>query len=122
MRSRSSPRPTTPDTDYARLVAAISYKPGWRFRVGGPLNRFLCVFATTPDSLCPERERTTQHMFELPDLDGRGFYRWVFDRLLEAEQHEAGEFFRVGALRPFFPNHQDEGSPYELVERWEFPS
>ena len=38
---------------------------------------------------------------------------------LQAELHEAGEFFELGGHRPFFPNHQDEGSPYERVERWE---
>lgn len=102
----------------ARLVAALSYKPGWTFRVGGPLNRYLCVFARTPDSGNPARERTTQHMFEMPDgCDERQFVRWVFDCLLLAERHEAGEFFRVAGVSPFFPHHQDEGSPYDLVER-----
>jgi hypothetical protein len=60
-------------------------------------------------------------MFELPDgsLAEREMARWVFDRLLLCEQHEAGEFFRLDGFRPFLPNHQDEGSPYERVERWE---
>lgn len=110
----SSPQPSTSRAD---LVAALSYKPGWAFRIGGPLNRFLCVFATTADSVEPSRERCTQHMFEMPDLVGPPFYRWVFDRLLDAERHEAGEFFRVNGQAPFFPHHQDEGSPYEHVER-----
>lgn len=101
------------------LIPLLRYKPGWKFRLGGPLNRFLCVFATTPDSSEPARERTTQHMFELPDLEGRALVRWVFDRLLLAEEHEAGEFFTVDGDWPFYPHHQDEGSPYELVERWE---
>jgi len=98
-------------------VALIGYKPGWRFRIGGPLNRFLCVFATTTDSKNVSRERCTQHMFEMPDLVGPPFFRWVFDRLLEAERHESAEFFRVGGQVPFFPYHQDEGSPYAHVER-----
>jgi len=110
----SSPQPSTSRAD---LVAAISYKPGWRFRLGGPLNRFLCVHAITPDSGDPTRERSTQHMFEIPDVEGPEFYRWVFDRLLEAERHEAAEFFRVDGQAPYFPNHQDEGSPYAHVER-----
>lgn len=113
-----TPRPA--GLDPAGLVAAVTYKPGWAFRIGGPGNRFLCVHASTPDSLQPERSRSTQHMFELPEVDTpRAFYRWVLDRLLLAEFHEACEFFDVDGLRPYFPNHQDEGSPYELVERWE---
>jgi hypothetical protein len=103
----------------AELISRLRYKPGWQFRLGGPLDRYLCVFATTPDSSKPG-ERCTQHMFEIPDvLDEHEFYRWVFARLLECERHEAGEFFQVGDRRPFYPNHQDAGSPYELVERWE---
>lgn len=104
-------------------VAAIAYKPGWRFRIGGPLNRYLCVHAPTVDSVDMSRERTTQHMFELPDVTGAEFFRWVFDRLLDAERHEAAEFFRVDGQAPYWPNHQDEGSPYAWVEREiEWPS
>ena len=100
------------------LVASLRYKPGWSFKVAGPLNRYLCVFSTTPDSDRPSSSRRTQHQFELPDgLDGRALARWVFERLLDCEYHEAGEFFRVNGERPFMPNHQDEGSPYERVER-----
>lgn len=107
---------------YRRLVASVGYKPGWTFKVAGPLGRVLCVYATTPDSLAPERHRTTQHQFPLPvddDLDDRAFARWVFDCLLLAELHEAGEFFAVAGFRPHFPHHQDEGSPYDLVDRWD---
>lgn len=99
-------------------VAGLAYKPGWTFKRGGPGSRYLCVFATTPDSLAPHRTRTTQHMFEIPDdITAEEWPRWVFDHLLLAELHEAGEFFEVDGFRPFFPHHQDEGSPYELVER-----
>lgn len=104
--------------DSARLLARVAYKPGWTFKIGGPLGRYVCVFARTPDSNDPRCERTTQHMFEIPDVDDDvEFYRWLFARLVDAERHEAGEFFRVNGTRPFMPNHQDEGSPYEHVER-----
>lgn len=106
----------------AGLVASLRYKPGWTFKVGGPLGRYLCIFATTDDSQKPG-QRTTQHQFEIPDwdLDGRTPQRFVFDCLLLCELHEAGEFFQVGDTRPFFPHHQDEGSPYVLVDRSEHP-
>jgi hypothetical protein len=107
--------------DAARLVALVSYKPGWRFKVAGPEGRYLCVYAETPNSHHPSQPRLTQHTFPLPDDcdDERQFFRWVFDRLLLVEQHEAGEFFKVGEFRPFYPHHQDEGSPYVVVDRWD---
>jgi hypothetical protein len=103
------------------FVSSLRYKPGWVFKLGGPLNRFVCVFATTLDSGHPTRARTTQHMFEVPDdaCDTQTLARWVFSRLLDAEYHEAAEFLTVDGFAPFFPNHQDEGSPYAHVERWE---
>lgn len=111
----------TSAVDWAALVPRLAYKPNWAFRLGGPGNGFLCGFATNIDSMHPPRERTTQHMFALPSepMDERAAARWVFSRLLEAELHEAGEWFVLDGFRPFFPHHQDEGSPYVLVDRWE---
>lgn len=107
----------------AGLVAGLRYKPGWSFKIGGPLGSLLCIYADTADSQDPARRRTTQHQFEIPDfeLDGRTPVRWVFDCLLLCELHEAGEFFEADGGRPFYPHHQDEGSPYELVDRSEPP-
>ena len=100
-------------------TAGLAYKPGWSFRLGGPGNRFLCVTATTADSLNPTRDRSTGHMWEIPEgLDERReFARWVFARLLDAERHEAAEFFEVDGHRPFWPAH-DAGDPYAPAERW----
>lgn len=106
--------------DPARLVAALAYKPGWRFKIGGPLGRYLCVYALTVNSVQQTTERLTQHMFEMPSFDDdHDFYRWVRDRLFQIEQHETCEFLAVAGHRPFYPHHNGDGSPYELVERWE---
>ena len=105
----------------AEFVASLTYKPGWRFKLAGPGSRFLCVYALTTDSQHPERDRLTQHQFEFPDPvpSHRELAAWVRDRLLQVEQHEACEFLRFDGFAPFYPHHQDDGSPYELVERWE---
>ena len=100
-------------------MASLRYKPGWTFKVGPQPDR-LGIYATTPDSLSPSRTRCTGHGFTIPpDLTEREFVRWVLDCVLLAEQHEACEFLQIDGRRPFWPYHQDEGSPYELVERWE---
>jgi hypothetical protein len=69
--------------------------------------------------MAPARTRTTQHLFEVP-AEG-DLVRWAFERLVDCERHEVGEFFTVNGQRPFFPHHQDEGSPYVLVDRREAP-
>lgn len=104
----------------AEFVASLAYKPGWRFKLAGPGGRWLCVYAVTPDSLHPHRDRITQHQFEFPDPlpDHRDLCRWVLDRMLQIERHEASEFLAFAGARPFWPNHQDEGSAYESVEHW----
>ena len=105
--------------DATAVVARLRYKPGWSFKVAGPLGSMLCIFATTPDSLNPAATRTTQHQFPLPPTsDERELVRWVFDCILLAERHEAGEFLDYDGFRPFFPHHQDEGSPHEHGDRW----
>jgi hypothetical protein len=104
--------------------ARLSYKPGWSFKIAGPLGRYLCVYADTVDSQNRSQRRLTQHQFEMPAggfADDRQAARWVLDKLLLCEQHETCEFFTVDGDAPFMPHHQDEGSPYELVERWETP-
>lgn len=102
-------------------LTGIEYKPGWTVGTGGPGGRSLCVMALTDDSTNPQARRHTQHMFQVPEglePSGRDWVRWVFARILDAERHEAAEFFRVDGAAPFYPNHQDEGSPYAHVERW----
>lgn len=99
-------------------AAGLVYRPGWSFKFGGPGGRFLCVMARTLDSLHPSRERSTQHMREVPDgLDRREFARWVHGFLLDIEGHECAEFFQIDGVRPFWPAHGD-GDPYAPAERW----
>lgn len=97
------------------MIPDIAYKPGWRFKVGGPAGRFLCVFATTPDSSDPRRLRTTQHMRQLP-ASGEDFSDWLWRFILDVERHEAGEFLRIDGERPFFPGHGDD-DPYATAPR-----
>ena len=101
-------------------IASLAYKPGWRFRLGGPGNRSLCIYACTPDSWHPDQPRLTQHQFEIPEgLTDRDWICWWRDCLRTVEQHEVDEFAAVDGHRVFYPHHNNEGSPYEYVERWE---
>lgn len=103
----------------AAVIATLTYKPGWKFKIAGPRNSLLCVYAETADSTNSTRTRVTQHQFPLPPpCPHQDFVRWVYLCLLLAERHEAGEFFRVDGHAPFWPGHQGE-DPYAWTERWD---
>ncbi len=105
-------------------VSTLAYRPGWTFHLKRRDDGVrLLVDAHCVDSTAPHRMRTTRHGWTVPAdafADERTFARWVFDRLLQAEWHEAAEFFQFAGIRPFFPNHST-GDPYEPVERWSDP-
>ena len=109
-----------PDCSPVDVIETLAYKPGWTFKVGGPLGQFLCVRAVTVDSANHSTTRATGHMFRMPEqMPRQDFVRWVYLCVLDAERHEAGEFFTTDGDQPFYPHHQDEGSPYAWVERWD---
>lgn len=110
-----------------RVVAAIRYKPGWGIRLGGPAGQYLCATARNPDSSPPHDPTHTGHMFPLPlgfaELDDTPesratVVRWVYECLLLAERHEAGEWFSFEHRRVFFPGHQGV-DPYAHLEHWQ---
>lgn len=108
------------------LVGALSYKPGWQFelcepvRTGGACRGLaLRIFATNPDTFDPVAGRNVSHYFPVPAAVWvRSVWkRWLFDRILDVERHETMEFFKIGDVRPFAPNHTDAGDPYAVADR-----
>jgi hypothetical protein len=57
------------------------------------------------DSYHPERGETYRviHYFPVPPAayDERSWRRWLLERVLEIERHEACEFFQIGGERPY---------------------
>lgn len=98
-----------------RIVAACTYKPGWEMRLlpsPGPgvwwpqpgVPFVLSVKYTTPDSNDPGRIIPIQHQFGVP-VSCDNWPRWLLDRLLDCEHHEVMEFYTIGGVRPFYPDH-----------------
>lgn len=108
----------------ADLVADLVYKPHWRFelvdedRGQGSAGLTFIAFVTCPDSYHPEKLRSVAHYFIVPAAayDERSWRRWLFDRLLDVERHEAMEFFQVGDEKPYAPNHGPGRDPYTVHE------
>lgn len=110
----------------ATVVAAASYK-GWNLYLDdvdrdgtGPYvgqGLTLAVFAQVPDTYTG-RSMGFLHYFPVPpyDYDQRAWTRWVFDRLVQIETHEAMEAFKIGDRRPFAPSHAPGSDPYTIRE------
>ena len=87
------------------LIASITYKPGWVFE--GMIDRedqmLVCTFwGNVPDSLSEAPHRlSTQHGFSqqaLGQLSPTTIAVCLLDRVLQLEEHECLEWFRVGGL------------------------
>jgi hypothetical protein len=46
----------------------------------------------------------------------RSWRRWLLDRLLKVETHEACEFFQLDGERPYAPHHGPGWDPYMVIE------
>lgn len=110
------------------VVRSITYKPGWTITIEHMTRRYehlaggegmtLRIEFRNQDSTNPGNEVGLDHYFAVPPAmyDRETWERWVFDRIVEMETHEAMEFFHVDGWAPFFPPHGDMNgrSPYTI--------
>lgn len=136
--TQSAPWPT----DLQRLVDHLHYRPGWTFdlrksfdRGQGSVGLTLDVVSKGYNSRHPEQGQNyyVHHFVPVPPAayDYRSWRRWLLDRLLEIERHEAMEFFQLKPCQncpegaeaefPFAPSHYPGADPYTVIERgsWE---
>jgi hypothetical protein len=129
----------------ADLVGRVRYRPGWRFSLidmerdpasshgaaAGGLT--LIILADVHDSYHPELHRPVNHYFVVPaaTYDRESWRRWLLERVLEVERHEACEWFQIVDMpsyqgqdgeqhelvsRPFAPNHGPGRDPYTIFQ------
>lgn len=117
-----------------QLINSIRYKKGWRFTLyddylrdppsthsGESRGLTLSILIDTPDSYHPENMIRVQHLFPVPPAtyNHESWQRWLLDRILQVEQHEACEFFTITEpelIKPFAPLHGPGEDPYRIVE------
>jgi len=138
----------TPSVGLAALVAQLRYKPGWRFAlVNGPsigsggitgeatpsttatwttawtfgVPATLVISAQVPDSDNPAETGQFTHYFPIYPcvVDDAFWRRWLIERILDVERHEAMEAFWIGDQRPFYPGHGPDGRLYDIVDNTE---
>lgn len=108
----------------ASLVERAEYRKGWKLyledidRGQGSRGLTFTVNGTYPDTYHPEVQIRVVHYFIVPAAayDERSWRRWIFERLLEVERHEAAEFFKIDGERPYAPHHGPGNDPYIIFE------
>jgi hypothetical protein len=90
-------------------------KPGWTFRLedeDGALRLVISVLGK--DARDAERLLKVRHFFPVPmaTFNEATWRRWIFERCRALENHELGEWFKVGGVRPFPPLHGPGEDPY----------
>lgn len=105
----------------SEIVAQARCKPDWSFRLKyetGSLR--LVITVTGPDSSKPNDDvpLTIGHYFPVPTAtyNERTWRRWLFEMCRRVENHELGEWFRIGDDWPFAPLHGPGEDPYEVHE------
>jgi hypothetical protein len=104
-----------------QLVSQALCKPGWSFRLkdeDGALRFVVRVKgydSSRPDDLV---SMTVDHFFPVPTAtyNEKTWRRWMFERCRGVENHELGEWFRIGSEWPFLPLHGIGEDPYTVHE------
>lgn len=110
--------------DLYDLVAELDYRRGWTFTLAdmdrgqGSKGLTLEIRITCADSYDQDRHRTVLHYMPVPPAAylRRDWQRWLLEQILRVESHEACEFFTIGDVKPYAPNHGDGRDPYTIVE------
>jgi hypothetical protein len=113
-------------TELAMLVRDCTYRPGWAVKLGhidrGQGSEGLTLIITTLgyDSYHPENGQTyrVNHYFPVPPAayDAQSWRRWLLERFLMVERHEACEFFTIAGVKPYAPHHGPGHDPYIVFE------
>lgn len=106
------------------LVAATTYRPGWRVelehedRGQGSIGLTLTITTNTVNSYRHDEPVRVRHLFIVPAAayDERSWRRWLFERFVDVETHEAMEFFEVDGTKPYAPSHGPGNDPYLIRE------
>jgi hypothetical protein len=135
-------------TILADLVSKLRYRPGWHFELedierdhadshGAAAGGLTFIGITgdydgpdgsyqgAMDAYHPERPRPVYFYFPVPaaTYNEASWKRWLFERILEVERHEAMEHFKLIWIgpenrdmceRPFAPTHGPGDDPYVI--------
>ena len=102
------------------LVLELTYKPDWQVYIDyevaedGAGGWHLFIVSNTVDSFNFDKRIRVRHGFLIPaaSYNRDTWAAWLFERFVDVERHEAGEFFRLNGVREFAPHHSNGENPY----------
>lgn len=107
------------------LVVNAEYRPNWRLtleeldRGQNSFGLTFCVYTLGYDTYNVDQGQTygVVHYFPVPPAayNEESWKRWILDRLIEVETHEACEFLQIRGTRPFAPHHGPGWDPYIII-------
>jgi hypothetical protein len=111
----------------ASLVERVKCKRGWTFRLvdeervvywAGSIALRLIITVPGFDANHPDNPLAVSHLFPVPTAtyNEKTWRRWIFECCRGVENHELGEWFKVGEERPFAPLHGPGENPYMVHE------
>jgi hypothetical protein len=113
-------------TELFDLVSKCTYRPGWTValedldRGQGSKGLTLAITTLGYDTYHPDRGETYRVVHYFPVLpaafDRRSWQRWLLDRFLDVERHEACEFFTIDGEKPYAPHHGPGNDPYIIFD------
>lgn len=104
-----------------QVVKEFTYKPGWHVYIGLEIDEKdgsggwqLFIVSNTENSRKLNERIRVRHPFLIPaaSYDYKTWCAWVFDRCIDVERHEAGEFALFNGERLFAPHHGNGENPY----------
>jgi len=101
--------------EFKELIYSVEYKPRYAIEcemVEISNLRIMVHFFEVPDSKNPNKIINVTHSTyltwrELERMDEKAAIRFIFDRIIDAERHEAMEFFKVDGRQIFDPHEND---------------
>lgn len=104
------------------LIKSIEYKRGWEFYFAPFIEDEMVrgyafyVVSDTENSYDQTQRIRVRHQFLVPpaSYNRDNWVAWLFDRIRQVEDHEAGEFFMINGVREFAPHHGNGEDPYRI--------
>lgn len=100
-----------------KIIETIEYQEKWSFELTDDIPTKFAIRILTRDSTGElDGDQKYLHKFSIPfyDLTQEDLERYVFDRIMDVNFHEAMENFKVDGVAIFMPDHSETSNLYMI--------